>query len=295
MSRTRIALLTTLALVAFAANSLLARAALDGTSIDPLTFTAIRLAAGALVLGGLVRARIERTGARGTWASAAALLAYALLFSLAYRGLTAATGALLLFGAVQVTMLGVALLRGERLHSLQWAGLVAAGGGIGWLLWPGVAAPPPAAALCMLGAGIAWGAYTLRARGSGDATAITASNFLRASVPALVLLGVFASAARWDAEGVALAVVSGALASGLGYAVWYAALRHITTHTAAVAQLAVPVITALGGVVLLAEPLDTRLVGSGLLVLAGIGLVVHGNGRGDGRGDGHEASRRHLR
>ncbi len=295
VTRPRVVLLTAVALVAFAANSLLARAALDGTSIDPLTFTAVRLAAGALVLAVLVRARIERPGARGSWVSAGALFAYALLFSLAYRGLTAATGALLLFGAVQVTMLTVALARGDRLAAHQWAGLAAALGGIAWLLWPGMAAPPVMSAACMAGAGIAWGIYTLRARGGGDPTAVTAANFLRATVPAAVLLGVFASAARWDTHGVVLAVASGALASGLGYAVWYAALRHIGTHSAAVAQLAVPVITALGGVGLLAEPLEARLVGSGLLVLAGVGLVVHGDGRGGGRGDGHEASRRHLR
>lgn len=298
MTRLRVVLLTTAALVAFAANSLLTRAALEGTSIDALTFTAVRLGAGALVVALLVRARTaravdrgtghdadrefdrgrERVGVRGSWWSAAALFAYALLFSLAYRGLTAATGALLLFGAVQVTMLAVALFRGDRLAAQQWAGLTAALGGIAWLLWPGVAAPPLAAAACMVGAGVAWGIYTLRARGVGDPTEVTAANFIRATVPAAVLLALFASAARWDALGVVLAVASGALASGLGYAVWYAALRHITTHSAAVAQLAVPVITALGGVVLLAEPLDARLIGSGLLVLLGIGLVVRGDG-----------------
>ncbi|WP_318284872.1 DMT family transporter [Halomonas denitrificans] len=274
MTRPRIVLLTCVALVAFAANSLLTRAALDGTAIDPLTFTAVRLASGALVLALLVRVRIERAGARGSWVSAAALFAYALLFSLAYRGLTAATGALLLFGAVQVTMLAVALARGDRLGTRQWAGLAAALGGIAWLLWPGIAAPPLAAAMSMAGAGVAWGIYTLRARGGGDPTAVTAANFVRATVPALVLLGIFATAVRWDPRGITLAVASGAMASGLGYAVWYAALRQIGTHSAAVAQLAVPVITAFGGVALLAEPLDGRLVGSGILVLVGIGLVA---------------------
>lgn len=273
---TRTALLTLAALVAFAGNSLLARAALDRTAIDPVSFTAVRLAAGALVLVLLVRARHERRAGRGSWPSALALFGYALLFSLAYRGLSAATGALLLFGAVQLTMLLTALLRGERLRPLQWAGLLAAASGLLALLWPGLAAPPPLDAACMLGAGVAWGVYTLRARGSGDPTAATAANFTRAAVPALVLLGVFAIEARWDPAGIALAAASGAVASGLGYAIWYTALQRITTHTAAVAQLAVPVITALGGVLLLAEPLTPRLLGAGLAVLVGIALVVQG-------------------
>lgn len=272
--------MTAAALFAFAANSLLTRAALGGTAIDPVSFTALRIASGALVLFALIvwrgESAPERPRIRGSWVSAFALFGYALLFSLAYRGLSAATGALLLFGAVQVTMLSVALARGESLRMIQWIGLMAALGGIVLLLWPGLAAPPPLDAACMLVAGVAWGIYTLRARG-GDPTAVTAWNFLRASVPALALLGVFAVAARWDPLGVTYAVLSGALASGLGYAIWYAALPRIGTHTAAVSQLAVPVITALGGVLLLAEPLSPRLLGSGALVLVGIGLVVTGN------------------
>ncbi|NKI36398.1 DMT family transporter [Wenzhouxiangella sp. XN79A] len=268
--------LTALALLAFAANSVLTRAALDLTGIDPISFTAVRLVSGALLLLVLVRARIERSDSRGGWTPALALFGYALCFSLAYRGLTAATGALLLFGAVQVTMLAAAAARGERLTGRQRLGSFTALGGLLLLLWPGLAAPPAAEAGLMLIAGVAWGIYTLRASGPGNPTARTAANFLRASVPALGLLAVWATQARWDPHGVLLAVASGALASGLGYAIWYAALRRIDTHTAAVAQLAVPVLTAGGGVLLLAEPLSARLLGAGTLVLIGIGLVVRG-------------------
>lgn len=279
MTALRTTLLVLLALVAFAANSLLARAALDQTSIDPLSFTAVRLFSGALLLLFLVRGRPEFGHDRGGWVPAMALFAYALFFSLAYRGLTAATGALLLFGAVQLTMLLVAARRGERMLGLQWSGLIAALGGLALLLWPGLTAPPPLPTAAMLLAGVAWGVYTLQSGGEGDPTARTAANFLRASVPALALVAVWAVNTNWDPAGVGLAVVSGALASGLGYAVWYAALRRIDTHTAAVSQLSVPVITALGGVLLLAEPLSGRLVVSGLLVLLGIGLVLRGKAR----------------
>lgn len=277
--------LTIAAVVAFAANSLLARAALDSTTIDAVTFTALRIGSGALVLGLLVRARRTVASGHGSWGSAAALFAYALLFSLAYRGLTAATGALLLFGAVQVTMLSVARARGETLRAGQWLGMMVALTGLVYLLWPGLAAPPARDAACMLGAGIAWGVYTLRAKGSGDPTAATASNFLRASVPALALLAVFAVSAQWDVRGVVYALLSGALASGLGYAIWYAALRRIGTPTAAVSQLAVPVLTAVGGVLLLAEPMSGRLALAGLLVLAGMAAVIRSDRPAHGGAD----------
>jgi len=270
--------LAALALVAFAANSILARAALDRTGIDPVAFTAVRIASGAMALLLLVRLRSNAASGRGSWGSALALFGYALGFSLAYRSLSAATGALLLFGAVQVTMVSVALARGETLGPMQWAGLVLALAGLAALLWPGLAAPPLLGAACMLGAGVAWGIYTLRGRGSGNPTAANATNFLLATVPALLLLALTLPTGRlmWDPSGVLLAVVSGALASGLGYAIWYAALQSIATHTAAVAQLSVPVITALGGVALLAEPLTPPLALAGLVIVAGIGLVVQG-------------------
>ncbi|MGM0658462.1 MAG: DMT family transporter [Pseudomonadota bacterium] len=271
-------LLVMLALVAFAANSILARAALTATAIDPLSFTAIRIVSGALMLWLIVRMRSGLAEGRGSWASALALFGYAVAFSVAYLSLTAATGALLLFGAVQVTMISWSLVTGARLTPRQWIGFTLAMAGLVWLLLPGLAAPPALPAALMIGAGVAWGIYTLRAKGAGDPTRVTAANFLRASVPAIVLalampLG-FVSAASIDLSGIVLAIASGALASGLGYAVWYAALKRIQTSTAAVAQLSVPVITAIAGVGLLAEPLSLRLVIAGAAVLGGIALVV---------------------
>lgn len=278
--------LTALALIAFAANSILARAALTETAIDPVTFTAIRIVSGALVLWLVVRTRQPAAPGRGSWASALALFGYAIAFSLAYVSLTAATGALLLFGAVQVTMVGWNLAGGNRLAPRQWAGFALALAGLVWLLLPGLAAPPIIPALLMIGAGAAWGIYTLRAKGAGDPIRATASNFLLASIPALVVALIaaiivtikapmaFVSEASIDPPGIMLAVASGALASGLGYVVWYAALKQIRTTSAAVAQLGVPVITAIAGVILLAEPLSLRLVLAGLAILGGIALVV---------------------
>jgi len=270
----RTALLVLLALVAFAANSILTRAALASTEIDPVLFTAIRISSGALMLWLIVAVTRPANTGRGSWPSALALFGYAILFSLAYRSLTAATGALLLFGAVQVTMTGSALARGEALAPRQWLGFTLALGGLVWLLLPGLAAPPLPAALMMIGAGVAWGIYTLRARGAGDPTRVTAANFALACIPVLLLSLIMASSLRVDRDGIWLAVASGAIASGLGYAVWYAALRYIQTHTAAVAQLSVPVITALAGGTLLAEPLTSRLVLAGLVIMGGIALVV---------------------
>ena len=270
----RNAILTLVALFAFAANSILARAALTATSIDPVSFTAIRIASGALMLWLIVRTRPGLAEGRGSWGSALALFGYAIAFSIAYLSLTAATGALLLFGAVQVTMVAWSLLTGNRLMPRQWAGFALALIGLVWLLLPGLAAPPPVPAALMITAGVAWAIYTLRAKGAGDPTRVTASNFLLASVPALLLAVVFTARATLDLPGLLLAVASGALASGLGYAVWYAALKHIQTSTAAVTQLSVPVITAIAGVGLLAEPVSLRLVLAGAAVLAGIALVL---------------------
>lgn len=271
-------LLVMLALLAFAANSILARAALTATAIDPLSFTVIRIVSGALMLWLIVRMRPGLAEGRGSWASALALFGYAVAFSVAYLSLTAATGALLLFGAVQVTMVSWSLVTGARLTRRQWIGFALAMAGLVWLLLPGLAAPPTVPAALMIAAGVAWGIYTLRAKGAGDPTRVTAANFLLASVPAIVLalampLG-FVAAASVDLPGIALAIASGALASGLGYAVWYAALKHIQTSTAAVAQLSVPVITAIAGVGLLSESLTLRLVFAGAAVLGGIALVV---------------------
>ena len=267
-------ILTVLALVAFAANSILARLALTDTGIDPVSFTTIRIVSGAVILWLIVRFRTRTTPASGGWWPALALLAYALAFSLAYLSLTAATGALILFGSVQITMIGRAISTGDRLSIRQWAGLSLATGGLVWLLLPGLAAPPLAGAALMIAAGAAWGIYTLMAKGTGDPIQTTAANFIRASLPALLVSAIFVSRASIDLPGTLLAIASGALASGLGYVIWYAALKHLQTSTAAVSQLTVPVITAILGILLLAEPLTPRLLVAGLAILTGIALVT---------------------
>ncbi len=277
----RTAALTSLALLAFAGNSLLCRLALKHTAIDPASFTSARLGSGALVLALLVawrgrgHAGSALPWAAGDWTSALALFVYAAGFSFAYVSLTAATGALLLFGVVQTTMIGWGLWRGERLRPLQWAGLAAASAGLVWLLLPGLAAPSLAAGLLMGSAGIAWAVYTLRGRTvGGDPTAVTAGNFLRAAPLALVVSGLMAAQARWDMPGLLLALASGALASGAGYAIWYTALRGLTATRAAILQLSVPALATAGGVGLLGEPLTPHLLGASLAVLGGVLVVI---------------------
>jgi drug/metabolite transporter (DMT)-like permease len=274
VSTTRVVILATVSMLAFAGNSLLARAALQGGRIDAASFTTLRLVAGAAVLWLLVRLRHDAPAGRGNWLSALALFVYAAGFSLAYLQLPAASGALLLFGAVQATMIGRGVWLGERLRPLQTAGFVLALAGIVGMLLPGLSAPPLAGSLLMLSAGIAWGVYSLRGQGLGDSTRVTAGNFLRAAPIAVVLSLLWHRAASVDAAGVLLAVASGALASGIGYAVWYAALPRLKTTQAATVQLSVPVLTALGGVLLLGEPLTPRLVLASVAILGGILLVV---------------------
>ena len=266
--------LTSLALLAFAANSIFARLALTETSIDPVSFTAVRLASGALVLGLMLAWRSSSRPGKGSPLSALALLVYALAFSLAYLSLTAATGALLLFGAVQVSMVAWSLIHGERLNPLSWLGFALALAGLVWLLLPGLARPPLLPALAMMAAGVAWAVYTLRGKASGEPVQATAKNFILAAIPAVAIALLHWPWASWDGAGLVLAVASGALASGLGYVIWYAALALIRHRTAAVAQLSVPVITALAGVSLLAEPLSLRLVLAGSIILIGILLVI---------------------
>ncbi|MEI8264975.1 MAG: DMT family transporter [Betaproteobacteria bacterium] len=273
----RVLWLTALAMGAFAGNSLLCRQALQHTAIDPASFTAVRLISGAAVLWALVRWRGQRSA--GDWASATALFVYAAAFSFAYLSLSAGTGALLLFGAVQATMLGWGLWRGQRLSRGQVAGLVLAMGGLSALLLPGVSAPPVAGALLMLAAGAAWGVYSLRGRGAGDPTAVTAGNFQRAGALALVLGLAGLPWARVDPMGLVWALCSGALTSGLGYAVWYAALKGLHPTSSASVQLSVPVLTALGGVALLGEPVTLRLALCSLAILGGIAWVIAGQGK----------------
>jgi len=270
----RLAAVTALAMIAFAGNSLLCRAALAHTGIDPASFTTLRLVSGALTLwlvAGLTRG--ARTGG-GNWPSALALFGYAAGFSFAYVSLPTATGALLLFGAVQATMIGHGLWRGERLRGWQAVGLVLALGGLVGLLLPGLTAPPLAGALLMLGAGVAWGVYSLRGRGAGDPTRVTAGNFLRAAPIAAGLSLVTLGSASLDGAGAGYAVASGALASGIGYAIWYTALPALRATSAATVQLSVPVIAAVGGVLLLGESVTPRLVLASVAILGGIALVI---------------------
>ena len=259
MSYPRIIILTLITMIAFAGNSLLCRIALKHTGIDAASFTAIRLISGAAMLWLLVRFfRSARTG-KGNWPSAFALFAYAAGFSFAYVSLPAAMGALLLFGAVQATMIGYGIYKGERLHGLQLAGLVFALGGLVGLLLPGLTAPSLTGSILMLGAGVAWGVYSLRGKGAGDPSRVTAGNFLRAAFIAAALSLLTINGATLDSAGAGYAVASGALASGMGYAIWYAVLPALKATTAATVQLSVPVIAAAGGVIFLGEAVTFRL------------------------------------
>ena len=267
-------MLTVLAMLAFAGNSLLCRFALKETAIDAASFTSLRLLSGAVTLWLIVYLRGGGRVTAGSWTSALALFAYAAAFSFAYISLPAAAGALLLFGAVQATMIGYGLWSGEHMSPRQWVGLVMALLGLVGLLSPGLSAPPLSGALLMLGAGVAWGVYSLRGRGGGDATAVTAGNFVRAVPMALALSLLAGPVSSVDVEGAWYAVVSGALASGVGYALWYRALPGLRPVSAATVQLSVPVIAALGGVVLLGEAPGVRLVLASLAILGGIALVI---------------------
>lgn len=274
MARGRLLAGTALAMAAFAGNSLLCRFALRQGHVDPATFTLVRLASGAAVLGLLARARRGRGAGGGTWPSALALAVYAAAFSFAYLGLIAGTGALLLFGAVQATMIGHGLRLGERLGRRQLLGLAVACAGLVGLVLPGLSAPPLASALLMAAAGVAWGVYSLRGRGAGDPLAVTAGNFMRAVPLGLALLLGSHDRLAWDGPGIAYAVASGAVASGLGYALWYQVLPSLKATQAATVQLSVPVLAAIGGVLLLGEPLSFRLALASAAILGGIALVL---------------------
>lgn len=270
----RLIVLTALALLAFAGNSLLCRAALQHTPIDAASFTTLRLASGALVLWGLVQlTRREATG-RGSWPSAFALFAYAAAFSFAYVNLPTGTGALLLFGSVQTGMIGWGLVKGERFKALQWLGLALALAGLVGLLLPGLSAPPLGAALLMIAAGLAWAVYSLRGKGAGDPLRVTAGNFMRTVPVALCMSLLFINSAQVDMAGALYAIASGAITSGVGYAIWYTVLPHLKATTAATLQLSVPVIAALGGIAWLGEPLTLRLLLASAAILGGIALVI---------------------
>ena len=268
---------TSFALVAFAFNSILCRMALRTGEADAAGFTAVRLASGAVALIVISYFVNKGTGLkRGNWVSAFFLFAYAICFSFAYIGLTAAAGALVLFSSVQMTMIAVALFRGERPRSLEWLGLVIALSGLVYLVFPGLSAPPLFATGLMAAAGAAWGFYTLRGKGSTDPLGDTTGNFIR-SVPMIVVAAIpFFSQIALSSRGWILAILSGAIASGVGYTVWYAALKHHTATRAAVLQLAVPVLTAFAGVLLLGETASSRLIIAAALILGGIGLTIVG-------------------
>jgi drug/metabolite transporter (DMT)-like permease len=277
----RTVLLTTVAMCAFAANSLLCRLALQQPSIDPASFASIRLVSGALALALIVRMKpgLSAPG-RADWLAAAMLFAYVAFFSFAYLTLSAGTGALILFGAVQVTMFSAGLRAGETFRPMAWIGLVLAAAGLVYLVSPGLSAPPLLGAVSMAAAGVAWGVYSLRGRGITDPLAATASNFLRAAPFALVLSVLLAARVHADAAGVALAVASGALTSGIGYVVWFAALNGLSAMRAATVQLSVPPIAAFGGALLLSEAITPRLALASAVILGGIALVLTSRSQG---------------
>ena len=269
---------TGLTLIAFAANSVLCRLALGGETIDAASFTAVRLLSGAIVLFAIIKIRNNNTGSptKGSWPAGFMLFLYAITFSFAYITLDTGTGALILFGAVQITMILLSLISGNRLHITEWAGVAIAFAGFVYLVLPGVTAPPLVGFLLMTVAGIAWGIYTLKGRGSKYPLMDTAYNFLR-TVPLVIVLALVAiKNAHYSTQGIMLAVLSGGIASGIGYAIWYNALAGLSATQAAVVQLLVPVIAALGGVIFVSESVTLRLTLSALMILGGILLVVLG-------------------
>jgi len=272
---THTALLTAVAMVAFAANSLLCRMALGEGLIDAASFATVRVVSGAITLSLILLPRWRAQGrAPVDWRAAAMLFTYMAFFSFAYLSLSAGTGALLLFGAVQLTMFVVALRSGEPFPALSWAGLGLAVSGLIYLVSPGVTAPDPLGAALMTVAGVAWGVYSLLGKNASDPLAATANNFIF-SVPLVVLVSLlFLEEFQFTNQGLVLAVASGSIASGLGYVIWYAALKGLTATRAATVQLSVPVIAAIGGVILLSEQLTFRLVLASAATLGGIALVL---------------------
>ena len=268
--------LTVLALGAFAGNSVFCRLALAEPIIDPASYTAVRLITGAVTLW--IIAAVRRDGSLGksgaSWISASMLFLYAVTFSFAYLSLSAGTGALILFAAVQITMIAVGLYTGERPLILEWLGLFIAISGLIYLVFPGIAAPSIGGSVLMATAGIAWGIYSLRGRGTGDPIGATTDNFLRTVPLAISLVLLWLPTLTMTPMGFLWATSSGSITSGVGYVLWYAALPHLTATRAATVQLAVPVLAALGGVVVLSEALSLRLVISAVVILGGLGLAI---------------------
>jgi drug/metabolite transporter (DMT)-like permease len=286
----RLFLLTLAAMIAFASNSLLCRAALKQTTVDAATFTFVRIFSGAVALWLILEIprllRAERPASplveslsgsslrNGNWISALSLFVYAAGFSFAYTSLSAGTGALLLFGAVQATMILWGLHKGERLDVIQIVGLTVAVTGLVVLVFPGLSAPPLIDSILMLGAGVAWGIYSLRGKGEKNPASVTTGNFVRA-VPFAAAVSIIS--VHWvhiDLAGVSYAMISGAITSGLGYVIWYSALQDLKAASAATVQLSVPVLAATGGILLLGEPLTLRYLLASIAILGGIALVV---------------------
>ena len=268
-------LLTMVAMTAFATNSVLCRMALGAHAVDAASFTAVRLVSGAVMLAAL--ALFLRGGHlldAGSWLSGFQLFLYAVAFSFAYLSLSAGTGSLILFGSVQATMIISGLRSGERPHVLQWAGLAIALAGLIYLVSPGITAPSHGGSLLMALAGIAWGLYSLRGRGAKDPVCQTTGNFIKAVPFALVVWAAGAQGVHAEPRGILLAILSGSLASGIGYVIWYTALRGLSSTRAATVQLSVPVLAAFGGAIFLAEVVTLRLVIASALILGGVALTV---------------------
>ncbi|MGD9921536.1 MAG: DMT family transporter [Pseudorhodoplanes sp.] len=272
----RTILLTAIAMLCFAANSLLCRLALAPDLIDPASFSSVRVASACAMLIVAVWIKIRRLPRlrNAKLRSIAALFGYLVFFSFAYVRLDAGSGALILFGAVQLTMFGIALREGEPFPSLAWLGLAIAVAGLVWLLLPGASAPDPLGAVLMALSGMCWGLFSLLARGSGDPVENNATNFLGCLIPALLLNLAFAGEMHASPHGLALAIASGAVASGLGYVIWYLALEKLPATRAATVQLSVPAIAAIGGVIFLSEPVTVRLLVASAAMLGGIAIVL---------------------
>jgi drug/metabolite transporter (DMT)-like permease len=266
--------LTTAAMLAFAANSVLCRLALGAGLIDAASFATVRTVSGAVMLGIVLMLRSGKVRVKPDWRSVVMLYLYMVFFAFAYLSLSAGTGALVLFGAVQLTMFVVALRSGEHFSPVSWAGLVLAIAGLVYLVSPGVTAPDPLGAGLMVVAGVAWGFYSLVGRFAGDPIEATAWNFIFAVPLVIVTSLVFVGDFQVSPGGAAYAVASGAIASGIGYVIWYAALRGLTATSAATVQLSVPVIAAIGGVILMSEDVTLRLVLASVATLGGVALVL---------------------
>lgn len=265
-------------MIAFAANSVLCRLALGNNTIDASSFTILRLLSGTLVLMTIIGLKYnkKRTTSKGSWVASSMLFLYAITFSFAYITLDTGTGALIMFGSVQITILLLSFITGTRLHLSEWTGVAIAFTGFVYLVLPGVTSPSLAGFILMTIAGFAWGIYTLKGQGSDAPLMDTSYNFLR-TMPFVIILTIIAlQNVSFTTEGIILAVLSGGIASGIGYMIWYVALGGLSSTQAAVVQLSVPVLAAMGGVIFMSEAVTLRLTISSLLILGGILLVVLG-------------------